>query len=176
MSAVDRLYEEAISIIEKLDEISLQVSARDHFRKSLLLAAASYFEGHLSNEILKYVSECSGQSVVVHSFVRNKAIKRQYHTWFNWDASNANQFFGLFGDDFKSYMQSEIEGSQDLKESISAFLEIGRERNNLVHQDYATFQMEKTLEEIYDLYRKANIFVEKIPGALRHLPAPSTDS
>ena len=170
MSAVDRLYEEAVSIIAKLDEISLQVSARDHFRKSLLLAAASYFEGYISNEILKYVSESSGGSTIVHSFVRNKAIKRQYHTWFNWELNNANQFFGLLGDDFKAYMQSEINASEDLKNSIAAFMEIGRERNKLVHQDYASFQMEKTLEEIYELYKKAVLFVEMLPGALRAHP------
>jgi hypothetical protein len=167
MSAVDRLYNEAISIIDKLDEVSLQISASDQFRKSLLLAAASYFESHLSNEILKYVSDCSGQSATVHSFVRTKAVERQYHTWFDWQRSNANQFFGLFGDEFKSFMKKAIDDSQDLKESMSAFMEIGRERNKLVHQDYATFQMEKTLEEVYALYKRAEIFATEVPTALR---------
>ena len=51
--------------------------------------------------------------------------------------------------------------------SVAAFLELGNERNRLVHQNYATFPMEKTLDEIYLLYRRALTFVDLLPTALR---------
>ena len=51
--------------------------------------------------------------------------------------------------------------------AIAAFLEVGRERNKLVHQDYASFPFEKTLDEIYDLYRRALGFVENLHNTLR---------
>jgi uncharacterized protein with ParB-like and HNH nuclease domain len=46
-----------------------------------------------------------------------------------------------------------------------AFLELGNERNRLVHENYATFPMEKTLEEVYALYKKSCLFVDALPAA-----------
>lgn len=134
-NSVDRLYGEAVAIIEKLDtEISLRNSAGDYFRKSLLLAAASYFEHIVTSAVMTYIAECAPDAPYIHKFVENKAVKRQYHTWFDWERNNANKFFALFGDDFKTYMTAEIKASDTLRESIEAFMEIGGERNTLVHK------------------------------------------
>lgn len=168
-SPVDRLYNEAkgvITTLEDTNEISLQVAAADHFRKALLLAAASYFEHCICNHVLNFVSERSQKSLLIESFVRNKAIIRQYHTWFKWDEKNANHFFGLFGDEFKSAMNKRVRESEELRLAIRNFLEVENERNRLVHQDYATFQLEKTLDEIYSLYQSALVFVKFLPKAL----------
>lgn len=169
-TAVDKVYEDAAAVVKALQqtpEISLQVTAADHFRKALLLAAASYFEHRVCNCVLDFVRERAGGSKLVENFVRNKAIARQYHTWFKWDDNNANQFFGLFGSDFRATMTGRIKESDDLRIAVLAFLELGNERNRLVHQDYATFSLEKTLEEIHALYRSASMFVEQLPCALR---------
>ena len=169
-TAIDGLYEDAKAIAKSLEqgaEISLQVTVGDNFRKVLLLAAASYFEHQVCNSVLDFVRERSNDSKLVSNFVRNKAISRQYHTWFKWDENNANQFFGLFGADFRSEMVSKVQASEELRNSVKAFLELGNERNKLIHQDYATFALEKTLEEIYALYRSALTFVEQLPGSLR---------
>ena len=64
-----------------------------------------------------------------------------YHTWFKWDDTNANQFFGLFGSEFKLAMNNRVKESEELRTSIRAFLEIGNERNRLVHQDYVVYGM-----------------------------------
>lgn len=173
-TAIDRLYEESAAITKALlatSEVSLQVAAADHFRKALLLAAASYFEHRVCGCVLDFVRERSGGSVLVESFVRNKAVDRQYHSWFQWEANNANHFFGLFGSEFKSMMSKRVKESDSLRSSVLAFLEVGNERNKLVHQDYATFAMEKTLDEIYQLYRNALPFVESLPSALRESDA-----
>ncbi len=169
-TSVDRLYNESSAVIQALKgtpEISLQVTAADHFRKALLLAAASYFEHRICACVIEFVRERTGGSILIESFVKNKAISRQYHTWFKWNETNANQFFGYFGTDFKSAMITKIRDSDDLRSSVRAFLEVGNERNKLVHQDYATFPLEKTLDEIYGLYRDACRFVEYLPNALR---------
>ena len=110
----------------------------------------------------------------MENFVRNKAIARQYHTWFEWTEKNANKFFALFGSEFKSAMSGRIKDSEELRLSVQSFLEVGNERNRLVHQDYATFQMEKTLDEIYALYKGALKFVEMLPIALREHDGDST--
>jgi hypothetical protein len=176
---VDRLYSEASGVVmalQQTSEVSLQLVAADHFRKSLLLAAASYFEHCICDCVLKFIRERTGGSALVENFVRNKAIARQYHTWFQWDGNNANQFFGLFGSDFKSVMGDRIKQAEEMQSSVRAFLEIGNERNRLVHQDYATFQMEKTLDEIYALYQSASKFVEALPTALRDCDSTSKTS
>lgn len=169
-TAVDRLYNEASGIVRVLQngsEISLEIAAGENLRKGLLLAAASYFENEFCNLVLAFVRERTNGSVLVEQFVRNKAIVRQYHTWFKWDENNANQFFGLFGSDFRGFMSERVRGSDDLRNSIRAFLEIGSERNRLIHNDYATFPLDKTLDEIYLLFQKAMYFVKDLPVALR---------
>jgi len=145
-TAVDRLYQEARAVIEALQlnaDVSLQVAAADNLRKSLLLAAASYFEYRVCTLVLEFVRERSNGSVLVENFVRNKAIARQYHNWFAWDENTANKFFGWFGNEFNTAMKDRVKKSEPLTESIRAFLEVGSERNRLVHQDYATFPLEK---------------------------------
>lgn len=169
-TAIDRLYEEAAAVIRTLQqspEVSLQVIAGDHFRKALLLGAASYFEQRVCACVLGFVRERSDGSLLVESFVRNKAVARQYHTWFQWEARNANYFFGLFGSRFKALMEKRVDESDELRAAIRAFLEVGSERNKLVHQDYATFSLEKTFDEIYFLYQTALRFVDVLPIALR---------
>lgn len=169
LTPVDRLYEESSSVIAALgrDEPSLAAAAGDNFRKALVLAAASYFEHRVSTCVLDFVHEKTNGNGLVVGFVKNKAISRQYHTWFKWDESNASQFFGLFGSQFKQMMAARINASEDLRASIQAFLEVGNERNKLVHQDFATFSLEKTLAEIYALYRQSLLFVNGLDTHLR---------
>lgn len=169
MTPVDRLYQEAQGVITALgtSEPSLVVSTADNFRKSLLLAAASYFEHRLSVCVTEFVQEKAADSALVVAFVKNKAISRQYHTWFKWDAANANQFFGLFGSEFGAMMQARIKESETLRESVRAFLEVGNERNKLVHQDFASFALNKDLHEVYKTYRTALSFVDSLPQHLR---------
>ena len=64
-------------------------------------------------------------------------------------------------------MKARIRGDGDLDDSVRAFLELGRERNGLVHQDFGAVPLEKTTEEIHALYRRAMLFVESVPAALR---------
>jgi RiboL-PSP-HEPN len=166
---IDRLYREAaaaIQILQENSEWSLQVAAADHFRKALLLATASYFEDYLCNSVAVFVRE-HAKTALIENFVRNKAIARQYHTWFAWDKKNANQFFGLFGKEFKQLMDERIKAAPQLQPAIEAFLELGNGRNLLVHQNYATFSMEKTLDEVYELYQTALVFVAAVPSALK---------
>lgn len=175
---VDRLFEESSSVIAALGESepSLRIAAADNFRKALLLAAASHFEHRISTCVLEFVEECTNGSALVVGFVKNKAIFRQYHTWFKWDETNANQFFGLFGTAFKQMMTERVRVSDGLKSSIRAFLEIGNERNKLVHQDFASFALEKTLEEIYALYKESLIFVDELGKHLRDCNKPPSST
>ena len=169
-SPVDRLHDQFVELLALLDaagEVSLRSVTDGEFRKILLLAAASFFERHLTENIVDFVGEVTSNNHTVKWLVKKKAVERQYHTWFDWKARNANSFFKLFGDSFSEHMTTIITEREDLSSAIQAFMEIGRERNRLVHQDFGSFVLEKTSEEIYNLYRVALTFVEWFPQELR---------
>src|SRR5262249_17057099 len=130
--------------------------------KALLMAAASYFEKRLKEHLTELVSKYANRVDLIAEFMRNKAIERQYHTYFQWERQNANAFFGLFGESFKIHMQAVVDAEPEYREAIRAFLELGNERNRLVHQAFGTVQLEKTSEEIFDLYKKGMTFVESL--------------
>lgn len=167
---VDSLYSqfrELTSYLNEQGEVSFKITAEENFRKALLLAAASHFESRICDALLLFVNEKSSDNEPLVEFVKKQAINRQYHTFFDWNSQNANKFFGLFGESFQTLMRSELANNDELVKSIRAFIEIGRERNRLVHQDFGTFYLEKDAEEIYQLYRIALTFVECIPEKLR---------
>src|SRR5947209_6743702 len=128
---VDRVYREARDVLDALKstgDLSLQNTAHDHFRKALLLSAASYFESRMGGDLVRFVRERAAGSTLLENFVTNKAVSRQFHTWFRWDETNANHFFGLFGADFRTTMVGKVKASEGLRASIRAFLEVGGER------------------------------------------------
>ena len=163
---VDRLYGDFNAVVDCLGEaeISLRSTAQDNFRKALLLAAASYFEKRVKEQIVDLVAQFTGNFELVTEFVRNKAMERQYHTYFGWTGRNANSFYGLFGEGFKKYMTDIVQANDEYKASVVAFLELGNERNRLVHMDFGEIPRGKTAEEIYGLYKTATTFVESLSG------------
>jgi hypothetical protein len=47
--------------------------------------------------------------------------------------------------------------------SVKDFVQLGSLRNQLVHQNYASFTLEKTADEIWGLYESACKFIEVLP-------------
>lgn len=173
ITIVERMYEEFNILIEFLNdktELSLMNTAEENFRKSILMASASYFEDQIISIIIHYVNEKSQNNQLIVEFIKNKAIRRQYHTLFDWDSNNANQFFGLFGKSFSEFMKKEIKTDPKLENSIKAFIQIGSDRNRLVHQNYGTFVLEKTSREIIELYKEGKLFIKTLPIKLHECP------
>jgi len=159
-------FKEIIDYLESNKEISLKTVADNDLKKVLLLSAASYFEHEIKEIILDFVEKNSANPII-KSFVKNKAVERQYHTYFNWkEAKNANTFFSLFGEEFKNQAEEDVKANSELKKSIQDFLEIGKLRNQLVHGNFAVFPIEKTVEEIYELYCSAYQFIHYLSSKL----------
>lgn len=153
-----------IDFLQKKEEISLQNFSEDNLKKVLLLASASYFETQIQQIVEEFANKSSNNNDALVNFLKNKAINRQYHTYFSWDANNANTFLRLFGESFKENFNSNKDSK--LENSIKAFLEIGRERNRLVHQNFANYTIEKTSKEIFDLHNSAIFFVEEFKNQI----------
>ncbi|MBF0565428.1 MAG: hypothetical protein HQK89_09305 [Nitrospirae bacterium] len=165
MNGVERIYEEFNSLIvlaSNKGDISQIITINDIFKKILTLSAASYFETEICRILEETISNRSNDDKLVLNFVKNKAIKRQYHTFFAWNSKSANSFFGLFGDDFKKSVTMDIKSSEELDDSIMAFMDIGSSRNDMVHTDFANFQLNKTPGDVYEQYKKAHKFIEYI--------------
>ena len=170
MTAVDSIFKDlsdAADALLKGSELSLSVAIEENLRKTLLLSAASYFEWQLSNSVRDFVDEVTKNNLMIGTLVKSKAINRQFHTWFDWKNNSAAPFYALFGPGFRDHMNGKIKVDQAIAEGLQAFLYIGATRNLLVHSDYATYPIEKTPSEIYDLYMKAIVFVDAASIELR---------
>lgn len=170
-TVVDILFEEYQdfdTFFKEKKEVSFQVSMETHLKKGLLLAAASYFESLITEHIISFAKEVSGGNELLCTFLKKKAIARQYHTLFDWDKPTGyNAFYNFMGDDFKNYMKKNMQEIPKLASAISAFLTIGDERNRLVHLNYGVYSVGKTINEIYSLYGSASYFVNSLPQCLR---------
>lgn len=174
--AVARLYDDFLNLQEFLKEKGaphLLFALEDVFPKTMLLAAASYLERRLSTDVERIAVEAAADDHVLVWLVRSKVIERQYHTWFDWSERNvnANSFFRLFGKGFKQWAEELVRNDERLKESVADFLEIGRERNKLVHENFGNYTLEKTAKEVVALYNSAKLFVDWFPEAVRRYSA-----
>lgn len=172
---IDRLYDdfsELQKFLDKKGKIGLRSVVDNNFPKTMLLAAASDFEDRLTTAVRKFTKGATAENHVLVSLVENQVISRKYHSWFQWGDKkkperNANQFFGMFGDGFKKHAIEQVKRDENLTQAVADFIEIGWERNRLVHQNFADYRLEKTASEIHYLYKSAEDFVDWFPREIR---------
>lgn len=171
MTEVKTFYERQAGLIQHLleaKELSLAQDAEQMLQKNLPLAAASFLEERVCGLLMAFVDARTGNCVELRSLVEIKAVKRQYHSLFEWEkSSGVNKFLSLFGPDFKAAAVAEIGADPGLARSAKDFIEIGNLRNKIVHQNYATFVVDKSAAEIFKLFEGAVQFVGFLAGKLK---------
>lgn len=148
-------------------EISFAATLETSVPKVALLSASSWIEDQIQRIVLDLFEEAMSDAPHRVSFVKTTGVDRRYHTWFDWERRNANKFFGLFGPDFKDYCATRVREQPELAQSIAAFMELGELRNTLVHENFASFALGKSLSEVEVLFNQALKFVEALPELLR---------
>ena len=138
----------------------------DSSRKTLLLSVASYFEKKIIEIILDFVSSVSKSESRLKSMVQRRILDRQYHTLFDWNASNTNSFWSNFGADAKDHARQRLASNDELLAAEKDFIDLGKERNKLVHQNFVIYNMNLTLDEIYTKYVSSCKFLEFIQNTL----------
>lgn len=171
---IDTLFseqKELIGFLQQQGQLSYAQGVEVFLSKTLLLSCASYFESRITNAISDYAKKVSNADEALTSLVRTKAIERQYHTYFQWreGSRSANPFFAMFGSALKDSAKQELK-NVELSQAAAAFLELGDLRNLLVHENFASYPLEKTADEIYQLYGAALRFVIYIENKLNPLP------
>ncbi len=126
--------------------------------KTLLLAAASYFEKKMCESILD-ACRASGSPESHIYFLDKQALSRKYHTMFDWDKQTLNKFLGLFGEPFKSDANNFLKANS-LQQSVQDFIFINDQRNKMVHSNFASYNIDNVLEEIWVKFESANQFSE----------------
>lgn len=154
-------YQELKGYLLENGQISLENNVENHLKKVMLLSCASYYENEIQEIIKQFVNKYSSDEKI-SNFVVKKAISRQYHTYFQWEGNNINSFLGLFGETFKREVSTVISQDEKLKSQMKAFLELGNERNKMVHENFLVYNLEKTFDEIIRLNEDAEKFVEFI--------------
>jgi hypothetical protein len=64
-------------------------------------------------------------------------------------------------------MRKELQSDEEIQGPLRDFLEIGEARNRLVHQNFGSFTLEKTTDDIYSLYQSARKFPPLLAKKLR---------
>jgi hypothetical protein len=175
---IESFYETHRALYEYLlsqSQITFADEANNNFRRSLVLAIASFFEHEVTAIVRAIPQKHAGGHPFITELIEQKAVSRQYHTYFNWDGRNANRFFSLFGADFSDAAKAMVQSDRALDDSIRAFLELGDTRNRLVHLNYVTFDLDKTPEDIMALYRSALRFTAFLKDKLLGEIAPAQE-
>lgn len=147
-------------------EISFATYIDSVYKKVLVLSAASYFESRISKLISEYAEKASGSDKRIVNLIQTKVIERQYHTLFDWKTNNTNAFWKLFGELTKKNVRKQIDGNEELKVAEQSFMDLGRQRNLLVHENFAESDVNITVDEIYGKYLKACDFISLIETVL----------
>lgn len=166
---IERQYQDSQELYKYLvgkGEITFATYINNAYKKVLLLSAASFFESAISKQISEYAIKASGSDKRIVTLIENKVIERQYHTLFSWDAKNTNAFWSLFGEATKTKVREQINNDEKLRASEVDFIELGKQRNLLVHENFAEYDVNITVEEIYKKYKSACDFISFIATVL----------
>jgi len=173
MNDVERIYNELSavrSLLRAQGTPSDVVSFEELGAKTLLLCAASFFERRISSLLLEIAGD-TGSNRLFCAFIEKQALERKFHQLFAWERSNANKFFGLFGDDFSAWMQGQVKADAEMEQSIREFMFVNNRRNVMAHGNFAAISAEVTFDEAWQKYTTALKFVEWLPVKLREAAA-----
>ncbi|MCH5161871.1 MAG: hypothetical protein J1G38_00075 [Clostridiales bacterium] len=156
-------YHEIHKYLIENGQVSFANDVDSYYKKILVFSCASLFENLICNSIYEKAKIVCPAPIA--EFIRNKAIERQYHTYFQWKepkTSSINVFLGLWGDDFKTSFLNVIKNDEKLSDGVKAFLILGNERNLMAHENFIEYNPISTFNEIKVLYEQADYFVNTL--------------
>ena len=180
MNEVERIYKELREIgeiVRASNDISTISAYGEHSAKALLLAGASYFERQIISSIERWM-DTETQSSAARHFIRHQAVERKFFSLFDFSANtrNVRAFLAKFGSDYNQWAQEDMRVAAVNENIQETFINFIRLRNSLVHNNYATNNIDKTIEEIWDEFKKAEILVTWVEGSFRRFASTLTGS
>jgi hypothetical protein len=178
MSDVERIRGELLSLREIVGR-SKSLSDVNAFEslaaKTLLLAAASFFEKKICEAILACAKN-TGTHDIFANFIEKQALERKFHSMFQWEATNINRFLALFGTENKKIMEDEIKVSEQLSSAMNDFIYINSQRNLLVHNNFAAFNLDAAMDDIWLKFGSAKRLSDWLPEKLTELASEGPEA
>jgi hypothetical protein len=165
-NAVESLYFDYEELVHEMSEASASgLSALNRsFHKHLLVASASNLEEQVK-ELVPMLFVNHGRDEM-GSFVLKRVLARGYAGLFEWKDQKAQGFFSSFGEDAGKGFKARLRADDEFKANHDAFMRLGHLRNEVVHNDYALYNIELTPYEIVELFRKACGFIGEIENMI----------
>lgn len=130
--------------------------------KSMLLSCASFYEQEIV-QIVERVIRCRDANPNVTSWLLKTAVEGQFYKWFDFrHASNTNRFLSMFGAEFKECTRALIESRERRKAAEESFLLLCIKRNECVHRNFAAYNLDLTIDEIYKKHMEAMSYIRVI--------------
>lgn len=166
-SQTARIYGEFVSLLSLVPE--QEPSARSDlsalYAKVLAVSAGSEFEDWGTNLLTDAVKK-RANDLEFAKIVNERMIERKYFQFFDFDLANFNKIWALFPSPKTVEAKAILKKDDDLQESVRKFMSLNRERNRLVHQNFAGASAEYTVDEIVAMFRQACAAVAWIESAL----------
>lgn len=153
-------------------KVDMSIDAQHLFAKVFAVCAGSCCEVEIVRILEEYVNWQSRGDDKLFRFVHTVAIDKKYFSLFDWERAEASAFFSKFGKDFADCMKFAMAKDRSLAEAVRSFLELGKQRNNLVHNDLARIEFEDTLVDVAKKFSAAEAFLDVLPTYLVW-PAPA---
>jgi len=150
---------ESRDFLNKNSELSNAMFIGSIIPKIAIISAASEYEKRILTLLEQSASNLDNKEGLILGLVRNKAIKRQYHTYFDWDNLKIGSFQSLVGPKLSKLLNDKMNKNSVFKQSVQSFLEIGGYRNILVHSDFLSCPINLSIDAVGIKINEANNFV-----------------
>lgn len=160
------LYEDYLGLIEDVKDRSLSgLSALNRtYHKVILVAAASSLESQVKR-IVESIFREHGRDEL-GNFIAKRVMARGYHQLFDWPNGTAKGFFSSFGTECADTFNALKKSDTEFAKQHSSFMRLGSLRNLLVHEDFATYALAETPEDLIALYRDAVLFPDRFEAII----------
>lgn len=143
-------------------ELSSYLITTQMLSKAMLMSCASFYEQEIT-QIVERIVKRGRDNPIVTNWILKKAVEGQFYKWFNFrSAKNTNPFLAMFGSEFKDQMRELIDLKDWRSAAESSFLLLCTSRNECVHRNFAAYNLELTIDEIYRAHRQAMSYIRLV--------------
>lgn len=166
MDIIEDQYTQAKALLKYLtdkEEISLLSYAELNLTKNFLLQCTSFHEDELMGILKSFADKSTDKRL--SEFVKHSLLDMRYFRIFFTENNNINKFISFFGEDFKETFTKDINGNEALDKGVKSFIGLAKLRE-LIHKNLATFSLDKTIDEVYQMHNETMRFVQYLKETL----------
>lgn len=150
--------------LQEKGEIDYSFSLGEFGRKYIILSIGSYIEDKICQILKNYFDSFNNE--IVSNFTKKFAIERNFYKMFDWNADTITHFLNFFGNDFKINFEEKVKKDRDLADGIQCFISLIKYRNNLIHRNVLSQQLDLSITDINKMYKSAYYMINVLESEL----------